>query len=116
MNRPNLYRPIHKGLRSLMFETTALVARTDFADSAENDRAAGAVGLLLELLDEHAALEPGDHERVFEPFGSRLARGAGLSLAALRRVLQQQGGEVTAVAAVPPGRGVFFRLDFARAA
>ena len=73
-------------------------------------------GVEVELLDEHAALEPGDQERVFEPFGSRLARGAGLSLAALRRVLQQQGGEVTAVAVPPPARGVFFRLDFARAA
>ncbi|HZJ55404.1 MAG TPA: histidine kinase dimerization/phospho-acceptor domain-containing protein [Myxococcaceae bacterium] len=73
-------------------------------------------GVEVELLDEHAALEPGDQARVFEPFGSRLARGAGLSLAALRRVLQQQGGEVTAVAASPPTRGVFFRLDFARAA
>jgi signal transduction histidine kinase len=73
-------------------------------------------GAEVELLDEHAALEPGDHVRVFEPFGSRLARGAGLSLAALRRVLQQQGGDVTAVAATPPARGVFFRLDFARAA
>jgi len=69
MNRPNLYRPIHKGLRSLMFETTALVARTDFADSAESDRAAGAVGLLLELLDEHA-----EHEDRFTlPVLSRLA-------------------------------------------
>ncbi len=73
-------------------------------------------GAEVELLDEHAALEPGDQGRVFEPFGSRLARGAGLSLAALRRVLQQQGGEVTAVPAPPPARGVFFRLDFARAA
>jgi two-component system, NtrC family, sensor histidine kinase HydH len=73
-------------------------------------------GVEVELLDEHAALEPGEQERVFEPFASRLARGAGLSLAALRRVLQQQGGEVTAVAAPPPARGVFFRLDFARAA
>src|SRR5215472_120054 len=73
-------------------------------------------GAEAQLLDEHAALEPGDQERVFEPFGSRLARGAGLSLAALRRVLQQQGGDVTAVAATPPARGVLFRLDFARAA
>ena len=73
-------------------------------------------GAEVEVLDEHAALEPGDERGVFEPFGSRLARGAGLSLAALRRVLQQQGGEVTAVAATPPARGVFFRLDFARAA
>jgi signal transduction histidine kinase len=73
-------------------------------------------GVELEVLDEHAALEPGSQSRVFEPFGSRLARGAGLSLAALRRVLQQQGGEITAVAATPPARGVLFRLDFARAA
>ena len=73
-------------------------------------------GVEVEVLDEHAALEPGDQSRVFEPFGSRLARGAGLSLAALRRVLQQQGGEVSATAARPPGRGVLFRLDFARSA
>ena len=73
-------------------------------------------GVEVEVLDEHAALEAGDQSRVFEPFGSRLARGAGLSLAALRRVLQQQGGDVTALAATPPARGVLFRLDFARAA
>jgi len=72
-------------------------------------------GAGVELLDEHAALGPGDEERVFEPFGSRLARGAGLSLAALRRVLQQQGGDVVAATAVPPARGVLFSLDFARA-
>ncbi len=72
-------------------------------------------GAEVELLDEHAALAPGDEERVFEPFGSRLARGAGLSLAALRRVLQQQGGEVTAAAAMPPAQGVLFCIDFARA-
>jgi two-component system, NtrC family, sensor histidine kinase HydH len=72
-------------------------------------------GAEAQLLDEHAALGPGDEERLFEPFGSRLARGAGLSLAALRRVLQQQGGEVTAAAARPPARGVLFSLDFQRA-
>src|SRR5215470_1536083 len=69
-------------------------------------------GAEAQLLDEHAALEPGDQDRVFEPFGSRLARGAGLSLAALRRVLQQQGGEVTAAPARPPAHGVLFSLDF----
>ncbi|HET6981136.1 MAG TPA: histidine kinase dimerization/phospho-acceptor domain-containing protein [Myxococcaceae bacterium] len=72
-------------------------------------------GAEVEVNDVHAALGPGDESRVFEPFGSRLARGAGLSLAALRRVLQQQGGEVSAEAARPPARGVLFRLDFARA-
>lgn len=73
-------------------------------------------GAEVQLLDEHAALAPGEENRIFEPFGSRLARGAGLSLAALRRVLQQQGGEVTALPALPPARGVVFSLDFARAA
>jgi len=73
-------------------------------------------GAEAQLLDEHAALAPGDEDRLFEPFGSRLARGAGLSLAALRRVLQQQGGDVTAAAARPPARGVLFSLDFLRAA
>ena len=72
-------------------------------------------GAEAQLLDENAALGPGDEDKVFEPFGSRLARGAGLSLAALRRVLQQQGGEVTAASARPPARGVLFSLDFARA-
>ncbi len=72
-------------------------------------------GAEAQLVDEHAALAPGDEEKVFEPFGSRLARGAGLSLAALRRVLQQQGGEVTAAPVRPPARGVLFSLDFARA-
>jgi len=57
MNRPNLYRPIHKGLRSLLFDTTARVARTDFGDPAEADAAVGAVGLLLDLLDDHAGHE-----------------------------------------------------------
>jgi len=73
-------------------------------------------GVEVLVVDENAALGPGDEERVFEPFGSRLARGAGLSLAALRRVLQQQGGEVTAAPALPPERGVVFSLEFARAA
>jgi signal transduction histidine kinase len=69
-------------------------------------------GVEVQVLDKHAALGPGDEERVFEPFGARLTRGAGLSLAALRRVLQQQGGEVTAAAARPVAGP--FSLDFAR--
>ena len=69
-------------------------------------------GAELRLVDTAASLQPGEEERIFEPFGSRLARGAGLSLAALRRVLQQQDGEVTAGPA--PSGGIAFTLDFAR--
>jgi two-component system response regulator AtoC len=49
---------------------------------------------------------------LFEPFGSRLARGAGLSLAALRRVMVGQDGQVSAEAA---GNGTAFTLTFAPA-
>jgi two-component system, NtrC family, sensor histidine kinase HydH len=74
--------------------------------------APSARGAQLRLVDAAAFLAPGEEERIFEPFGSRLARGAGLSLAALRRVMQQQDGDVTADPA--PGHGIAFTLDFAR--
>jgi signal transduction histidine kinase len=66
--------------------------------------APSARGAQLRLVDAAAFLTPGEEERIFEPCGSRLARGAGLSLAALRRVLQQQDGEVTA--GPGPGHGI----------
>jgi signal transduction histidine kinase len=53
-------------------------------------------GVFLEVDDPAAAIPPEEREALFEPFGSRLARGAGLSLAALRRGLQSQGGDVRA--------------------
>jgi two-component system sensor histidine kinase HydH len=70
-------------------------------------------GAELRVVDTAASLGPGEEQRIFEPFGSRLARGAGLSLAALRRVLQQQRGDVTASPA--PSGGIVFTLHFAAA-
>jgi two-component system sensor histidine kinase HydH len=46
---------------------------------------------------------------VFEPFGSMLARGAGLSLAALYQVMKSHGGNVTAEAITP---GTRYTLTF----
>jgi len=40
---------------------------------------------------------------IFEPFASMLARGAGLSLAALQRVMESHGGKVAADWSSPPG-------------
>lgn len=51
-----------------------------------------------------------EKDTLFEPFGSRLARGAGLSLAALRRVLQLQGGDVAAESLAE--QGSLFTLTF----
>jgi two-component system, NtrC family, sensor histidine kinase HydH len=82
-------------------------------EGLEVQLAPSAQGASLQLLDSAATLSPGEEQRIFEPFGSRLARGAGLSLAALRRVLQQQRGDVAATPA--PGGGIVFTLHFAAA-
>lgn len=65
----------------------------------------------LVLKDPTAALPPEERGTLFEPFGSRLARGAGLSLAALRRVMLNQGGDISAEGTAEPG--MVFTLTFA---
>jgi signal transduction histidine kinase len=65
----------------------------------------------LVLTDPTAALPPEERGTLFEPFGSRLARGAGLSLAALRRVMLNQGGDISAEGTAEPG--MVFTLTFA---
>jgi len=67
--------------------------------------------VLMVLKDPAAALPPEERGTLFEPFGSRLARGAGLSLAALRRVMMGQGGDVAAEGSAEPG--MVFTLTFA---
>ena len=69
----------------------------------------GQVWMVLE--DTAGALPDEQRSTLFKPFESPLARGAGLSLAALRRVLRQQGGDVTAETG--PARGAVFTLTFA---
>lgn len=66
---------------------------------------------LMMLKDPAAALPPEERGTLFEPFGSRLARGAGLSLAALRRVMLNQGGDLSAEGSAEPG--MVFTLTFA---
>lgn len=60
MTRPNRFQPIHKALRTALFDATTLVARTDFADAGEAILAARTVATLLDLLDSHA-----EHEDTF---------------------------------------------------
>jgi len=59
--------------------------------------------------DPSAVLPPEEKESVFEPFGSMLARGAGLSLAALSQVMKSHGGNVVAEAVTP---GTRYTLTF----
>ncbi|QSQ24494.1 HAMP domain-containing histidine kinase [Pyxidicoccus parkwayensis] len=74
-------------------------------------RRGGEGRVLMVLKDPAAALPPEERGTLFEPFGSRLARGAGLSLAALRRVMMGQGGDVAAEGSAEPG--MVFTLTFA---
>jgi len=57
MNRVDLYRVPHRAIRALLFDTTLLVARTDFAAEEEARRAVAAAERLLGFLHEHAEHE-----------------------------------------------------------
>ena len=73
-------------------------------------RAGPSGGAAMTVKDGASSILPEERTTLFEPFGSRLARGAGLSLAALRRALQSQGGDVSAE---PLGdEGALFTLTF----
>lgn len=68
-------------------------------------------GALLTVRDAATTLSGGEQAQAFEPFGSRLARGAGLSLAALRQVMLHQGGGAQVHTDEKPG--TLFTLAFA---
>jgi len=54
MNRLDLFLAVHKGIRAELFETTRLVARTDFSELAEAQIAAACVQRTFGFLEEHA--------------------------------------------------------------
>jgi two-component system, NtrC family, sensor histidine kinase HydH len=60
-------------------------------------------GVAFEFADKAATIVPEEQNTLFEPFGSRLARGAGLSLASLSRVVRSHGGTVSARNLSPTG-------------
>jgi len=65
----------------------------------------------LAVRDLGATLSPEEQEAAFEPFASRLARGGGLSLAALRQVMIDQEGRAEVQTDEKPG--TLFLLTFA---
>lgn len=67
----------------------------------------------LEVTDLGIGIEPGDVERIFEPFrraerGRETAEGVGLGLWASRRIAEAHGGTIEVESV--PGRGSTFRL------
>ncbi len=63
----------------------------------------GGGGALLTVRDVAATLSVEEQEQAFAPFGSRLAHGAGLSLAALRQVMRHQEGDARVHTDEKPG-------------
>ena len=57
----------------------------------------------LSVTDTTAAIPPEERSKIFEPFSSFLTREAGLSLAALSRVMRGLGGTVSADGGSPSG-------------
>ena len=57
MNRYNIFNQIHKGLRSLLYETALLLQRTDFTSTAESKIALDKVREVVELFEKHAHTE-----------------------------------------------------------
>jgi signal transduction histidine kinase len=68
-------------------------------------------GCRLVLIDPLTALSAEERAKLFEPFGSMLARGAGLSLATLHRVMHSHKGGVTADVGTG-GAGTVYTLTF----
>jgi two-component system sensor histidine kinase HydH len=69
-------------------------------------------GVSLAVWDPAASPPAEERARLFEPFGSMLARGAGLSLAALHRTMQNHGGSVSADPGAGGGVGTVYTLRF----
>ncbi|MBE4748601.1 sensor histidine kinase [Corallococcus sp. ZKHCc1 1396] len=103
---PNRLRPV---LAQVLLNVAMGLPEEGRVQVTLRQAAPGQVSLILD--DPAAALPPEERGTLFDPFGSRLARGAGLSLAALRRVMTGVGGEVGAEGSAEPG--MVFTLTFA---
>lgn len=64
----------------------------------------------LAVTDSGPGLPEGGGEKVFEPFFTNKPRGLGLGLTLARKLLEQQGGAVTAQNAAPGGARVILSL------
>src|SRR5262245_66571403 len=75
--RFDLFTPIHKSLRRLMFDAAVTLGRTDFGSPEETTAAARAVTVCLEFLRQHAEHE----DRRVVPVIARLSPGLAATIA-----------------------------------
>lgn len=64
---------------------------------------------VFEVEDHGAGVQPGDHERIFEPFFSKRRGGSGLGLAVCQGIVKAHAGSIAVVDA--PGGGALFRVQ-----
>jgi len=90
-----------------------LTLRAGWADGgaalAGRHPAAGARRLRVEIADSGAGINPGDADRVFNPFFTTKDGGTGLGLALTHKIVEDHGGSIDFRSV--PGAGTTFRLD-----
>jgi len=72
-------------------------------------QAAAARRVRLEIADSGVGINPGDADRVFNPFFSTKDGGTGLGLALTHKIVEDHGGSIDFCSV--PGAGTTFRLD-----
>ena len=55
--RYNIFNQIHKALRSLLYETAALIQQTDFTDATESEEALKKIHQIVDIFEKHALHE-----------------------------------------------------------
>jgi signal transduction histidine kinase len=109
---------------ALVVQADAVRLRQVLANLLENAARAGALAVRVEaaaagdrarlrVLDDGPGIDASVRERLFDPFVSGRARGAGLGLAIARRIAERHGGSLELADAGPPGAAFALTLPLA---
>ena len=85
----------------------ALQAMPDGGKLTVEARLAGG-SVVVTIADTGPGVPPEERERIFEPFYTTKPRGTGLGLAVCRKIVEEQGGTITAGG--EPGSGATFTI------
>jgi two-component system nitrogen regulation sensor histidine kinase NtrY len=66
--------------------------------------------IVAEVADNGKGIDPGDFQKLFQPYFSTKGRGTGLGLAIVRRIVSDHGGRINVVANVPNGAKFIIEL------